>query len=54
MNPITGPLIDLYENGYVNPVYQAEAQILYRSTQEIGMGRYQWGLFVVAGFRWFV
>ncbi|KIK13718.1 hypothetical protein PISMIDRAFT_379089 [Pisolithus microcarpus 441] len=52
-NPITGPPIDLYENGYVDPVYQAKAQILNRSIQEIGMGRYQWGLFVVAGFGWF-
>ncbi|KAH7925003.1 MFS general substrate transporter [Leucogyrophana mollusca] len=52
-NCITGPLIDLYEDGYSDPVYQAKAHILSRSIQEIGMGRYQWYLFVVAGFGWF-
>ncbi|KAI6118431.1 MFS general substrate transporter [Pisolithus sp. B1] len=52
-NSITGPPIDLYENGYVDPVYQAKAHILNRSIQDIGMGKYQWGLFVVAGFGWF-
>ncbi|KAF9235006.1 major facilitator superfamily domain-containing protein [Melanogaster broomeanus] len=53
INPITGPAIDLYEDGYSDPVYQAKARILNRSIQEIGMGRYQWYLFVVAGFGWF-
>ncbi|KAF8840640.1 MFS general substrate transporter [Paxillus ammoniavirescens] len=53
INPITGPAIDLYEDGYSDPVYQAKARILNRSIQEIGMGKYQWYLFVVAGFGWF-
>jgi hypothetical protein len=41
VNPITGPAIDLYEDGYNDPVYQAKARILNRAIQDIGMGRYQ-------------
>ncbi|KAL4266721.1 MFS transporter superfamily protein [Pleurotus pulmonarius] len=33
-------------------VYQAKARILNDAIQEIGMGRYQWQLFVVTGFGW--
>ncbi|OQD72622.1 hypothetical protein PENDEC_c020G02228 [Penicillium decumbens] len=32
--------------------YRAKAEILNRAIQEIGMGRYQWQLFVVIGFGW--
>jgi len=38
-SPNTG--IDLYNDGYVDPVYQAKARILNRSIQDIGMGKYQ-------------
>lgn len=43
---ISGPTpkdhpIDLYEDGYNDPVYQAKARILNRAIQEIGMGKYQ-------------
>jgi hypothetical protein len=41
------------EEGAVDPVYQAKAHILNQAIQEIGMGRYQWYLWVVAGFGWF-
>ncbi|KAI8992844.1 MFS general substrate transporter [Trametes punicea] len=44
---------DLFEDGTVNPVYQAKARVLNAAIQEIGMGRYQWWLFAVAGFGWF-
>ncbi|KAI0255593.1 MFS general substrate transporter, partial [Lactifluus subvellereus] len=46
---------DLYDEGsvLVDPVYQAKARVLNQALQEIGMGKYQWGLFVVAGFGWF-
>ncbi|KAJ8590339.1 hypothetical protein M405DRAFT_737007 [Rhizopogon salebrosus TDB-379] len=56
VSPNTGPAIDLglsYEEGYDDPVYQAKARILNHAIQDIGMGRYQWYLFVVAGFGWF-
>ncbi|KAG1751970.1 MFS general substrate transporter [Suillus occidentalis] len=53
VSSITGPAIDLYEDGYNDPVYQAKARILNRAIQDIGMGRYQWYLFVVTGFGWF-
>ncbi|KIP06743.1 hypothetical protein PHLGIDRAFT_24417 [Phlebiopsis gigantea 11061_1 CR5-6] len=43
----------MFEDGTVNPVYQAKARLLNAAIQEIGMGRYQWYLFVVAGFGWF-
>ncbi|KAI0060083.1 MFS general substrate transporter [Artomyces pyxidatus] len=44
---------DLYDEGSVDPVYQAKAHVLNQALQEIGMGRYQWGLFAVAGFGYF-
>lgn len=37
----SGFAIDLYEDGYDDPVYHAKARILNRSIQEIGMGKYQ-------------
>ncbi|EGN93900.1 hypothetical protein SERLA73DRAFT_63292 [Serpula lacrymans var. lacrymans S7.3] len=43
---------DIYTDGAVDPVYQAKAKILNDAFQEIGMGKYQWHLFVVAGFGW--
>ena len=39
--PITGPVVDLYEEGFNDPIYQAKAHILNRAIQDIGMGRYQ-------------
>ncbi|KAI0299054.1 major facilitator superfamily domain-containing protein [Multifurca ochricompacta] len=44
---------DLYDEESVDPVYRAKAHILNQALQEIGMGKYQWGLFIVAGFGWF-
>lgn len=32
--------------------YRAKADVLNRAIQEIGMGRYQWQLFIVIGFGW--
>ena len=45
--------VALVEEGHVDPCYQAKAQLLNDAVQEIGMGRYQWHLFFVAGFGWF-
>ncbi|OJA13522.1 hypothetical protein AZE42_10522 [Rhizopogon vesiculosus] len=50
---ITNPAIDLYEGGYNDPVYEAKALVLNHAIQDIGMGRYQWYLYFVAGFGWF-
>lgn len=36
----------------VDPIYQAKARVLNDALQDVGMGRYQWGLFVVTGFGW--
>ncbi|KAL1950452.1 hypothetical protein VTO73DRAFT_5576 [Trametes versicolor] len=46
---------DIYDgdDSAVDPVYQAKARILNDAFQEIGMGKYQWYLFIVAGFGWF-
>ncbi|EIM84320.1 MFS general substrate transporter [Stereum hirsutum FP-91666 SS1] len=44
---------DIYDEGVVDPVYAAKSHVLNRALQEIGMGKYQWGLFAVAGFGWF-
>lgn len=38
--------------GTLDPVYEAKARVLNRAIQEVGMGRYQWELFVVVGFGW--
>ncbi|KAF8074178.1 MFS general substrate transporter [Lyophyllum atratum] len=43
---------NIFTSDAVDPVYQAKARILNDAIQEIGMGRYQWGLFVVTGFGW--
>ncbi|KAJ1310734.1 hypothetical protein OPQ81_009256 [Rhizoctonia solani] len=43
---------DLLPKGSVDPVYQAKAELLNAAIQEIGMGKYQWHLFIVTGFGW--
>lgn len=40
------------EAGSLDPVYAAKARVLNKAIQEIGMGRYQWQLFIVIGFGW--
>ncbi|KAJ7601095.1 MFS general substrate transporter [Mycena floridula] len=52
-SPSVEVLDDMYEDGSVDPVYQAKARILSAAIQEIGMGRYQIYLFLCAGFGWF-
>ncbi|KAL4072456.1 major facilitator superfamily domain-containing protein [Scleroderma yunnanense] len=44
---------DIYTEESLDPVYHAKAKILNDAIQEIGMGKYQWFLFFVAGFGWF-
>ncbi|SPN97706.1 related to 4-hydroxybenzoate transporter [Cephalotrichum gorgonifer] len=36
----------------LDPVYEAKATVLNHAIQEIGMGWYQWQLFIVVGFGW--
>ncbi|KAG8748252.1 hypothetical protein FRC10_007642 [Ceratobasidium sp. 414] len=43
---------DVLPDGSVDPVYQAKAELLNDAIQKIGMGKYQWHLFVVTGFGW--
>ncbi|OTA68391.1 MFS general substrate transporter [Hypoxylon sp. EC38] len=38
--------------GTIDPVYEAKAIVLNKAIQDIGMGWYQWQLFVVVGFGW--
>ncbi|KAI1333583.1 membrane transporter [Xylariaceae sp. FL0016] len=38
--------------GTIDPVYAAKANVLNRAIQDIGMGWYQWQLFIVVGFGW--
>ncbi|MCJ1474193.1 hypothetical protein MMC13_002851 [Lambiella insularis] len=38
--------------GTLDPVYAAKAHVLNNAIQEIGMGWYQWQLFIVVGFGW--
>lgn len=38
--------------GATDPAYEGKARVLNQAIQEIGMGWYQWQLFVVVGFGW--
>ncbi|KAL1876425.1 hypothetical protein VTK73DRAFT_9291 [Phialemonium thermophilum] len=38
--------------GQLDPVYEAKARVLNHAIHEIGMGWYQWQLFIVVGFGW--
>lgn len=38
----------------LDPTFEAKADLVNYALQEIGMGRYQWWLFVVTGFGWLV
>ncbi|KAH7907542.1 major facilitator superfamily domain-containing protein [Hygrophoropsis aurantiaca] len=49
---ITAETHDIFTDDSLDPVYQAKARILNDALQEIGMGKYQWALFVVCGFGW--
>ncbi|KAF9445454.1 MFS general substrate transporter [Macrolepiota fuliginosa MF-IS2] len=40
------------EGEVVDPIYNIKAAVLNGAIQEIGMGRYQWGLAIVTGFGW--
>jgi len=46
-------LVPTLLKGALDPVYEGKARVLNTAIQEIGMGRYQWQLFiVVGGFGW--
>ena len=41
------------EGAGIDPIYEGKARVLNNAIQDIGMGRYQWQLFiVVGGFGW--
>lgn len=44
---------DLLDDQNVDPLYISKARVLNAAIQDIGMGRYQYYLFVCAGFGWF-
>ncbi|KAF2280072.1 MFS general substrate transporter [Westerdykella ornata] len=46
------PVAVLEDVALGDPVYAAKARVLNKAIQEIGMGRYQWQLFIVIGFGW--
>lgn len=37
----------------IQPAFLAKVTVLNRALADIGMGRYQWELFITAGFGWF-
>lgn len=41
-----------FYNGSVTDRYRLKSELVSRCMEEIGMGRYQWELFVVTGFGW--
>ena len=42
-------LVPTLLKGAIDPVYEGKAQVLNSAIQDIGMGRYQWQLFIVVG-----
>ncbi|CAH0058378.1 unnamed protein product [Clonostachys solani] len=42
----------IFSAGVLDPVYDAKARVLNHAISEIGMGWYQWQLFIVVGFGW--
>lgn len=46
------PVAEISNDHGPDATYRAKADVLNRAIQEIGMGRYQWQLFVVIGFGW--
>ncbi|KAF9039963.1 MFS general substrate transporter [Panaeolus papilionaceus] len=46
-------LKNIYEDGVLEKTYHAKTILINKAIQEIGMGRYQYKLFIVAGFGWF-
>ena len=46
------PAVSLVLQGATDPAYERKARVLNEAIQEIGMGWYQWQLFVVIGFGW--
>ncbi|KAF8809939.1 MFS general substrate transporter [Phlegmacium glaucopus] len=49
----TSSVENLYKEGVLDPVYYAKTLVFNRALQEIGMGKYQYMLLVVAGMGWF-
>lgn len=51
--PNEGELVPVLLKDVIDPVYAGKAQVLNTAIQDIGMGWYQWQLFiVVGGFGW--
>lgn len=51
--PSEEELVPVLLKGALDPAYEGKAQVLNTAIQDIGMGRYQWQLFVVVGgFGW--
>ncbi|KAJ5698140.1 hypothetical protein N7462_000145 [Penicillium macrosclerotiorum] len=51
-SPPSGPSAVTPQDESRDAAYKAKADVLNRALQDIGMGRYQWQLFVVIGFGW--
>lgn len=51
--PSTSTLVSTGDIGGVDPAYRQKSEILNGALTQIGMGRYQWQLFFLAGLGWF-
>ncbi|KAH9978360.1 MFS general substrate transporter [Russula compacta] len=49
---VRGDTENIYTHDSMDPTYFAKANVLNEALSEIGMGRYQWYLFIVTGFGW--
>jgi len=47
-----GEMENLKVGGGVDPVFEAKAAVLNHAFQHMGMGKYQWKLFLLCGFGW--
>lgn len=51
-SPDTASPEKIHTDDDFDPIYHAKAEVLNKAIQDIGMGRYQWGLFFLTGFGW--
>lgn len=49
---VTRPELATLKDTSSNRLFEARAALVNHAVQEMGMGRYQWGLFIVAGYGW--
>ncbi|KAF3194559.1 hypothetical protein TWF225_007086 [Orbilia oligospora] len=52
--PVVGHGIPIVDFQSLDPIFEAKSRAISNAIQHIGWGRYQWKLFLLSGFGWFV